>query len=85
MIKFLDLKYQYESIKDEIKPAITKVIEDAAFIKGKYVAQFEENFSEYLEVKNCIGVGNGTDALEIAILGGSIEETSDEGEDVEAE
>ena len=67
MIKFLDLKSQYDSIKDEIDEAIKNVINETAFIGGKYVAQFEEEFSSYQEAKHCIGVGNGTDALEIAI------------------
>jgi dTDP-4-amino-4,6-dideoxygalactose transaminase len=67
MIKFLDLQAQYLSIKSEIDAAIQSVIKDSAFIGGKYVAQFEENFSKYIGVNHCIGVGNGTDALEIAI------------------
>jgi len=67
MIKFLDLKEQYESIKDEIDSAIKQVISETEFIGGKYVAQFEEAFSKYQEAKYCIGVGNGTDALEIVI------------------
>lgn len=67
MIKFLDLKKQYNSIKDEIDEAIKNVINDTAFIGGKYVTKFEEEFAEFQQVKYCIGVGNGTDALEIAI------------------
>ena len=67
MIKFLDLQAQYLTIKTEIDNAIQDVIKDSAFIGGKYVAQFEENFSKYIGVNHCIGVGNGTDALEIAI------------------
>lgn len=67
MIKFLDLQKQYKGIKSEIDEAIKNVINEAAFIGGKYVAQFEEEFASYQEAKYCIGVGNGTDALEIAI------------------
>ena len=67
MIKFLDLYKQYESIKTEIDSAIQAVIKDSAFIGGKYVAAFEANFAEYQQARHCIGVGNGTDALEIAI------------------
>lgn len=67
MVKFLDLKSQYQSIKPEIDEAIQSVIENSAFIGGEYVAQFEDNFSNYVGVDYCIGVGNGTDALEIAI------------------
>ena len=67
MIKFLDLNKQYLSIKKDIDSAIESVISDSSFIGGKYVSQFEENFSSYHNSKYCIGVGNGTDALEIAI------------------
>ncbi len=67
MVKFLDLHHQYTTIKDDIDRAIAAVIHDAAFIHGKYARQFEEHFAAYLHVKHCIGVGNGTDALEIAI------------------
>ncbi|EDN65818.1 pleiotropic regulatory protein [Beggiatoa sp. PS] len=67
MIKFLDLYQQYESIQTEINKAIQSVIRDSAFVGGKYVAEFENNFAEYQQAAHCIGVGNGTDALEIAI------------------
>jgi len=67
MIKFLDLKKQYEDIKEEIDEAIKNVINETAFIGGKYVAKFEKEFATYQEAKYCIGVGNGTDALEIAL------------------
>ncbi len=67
MIKFLDLKKQYLEIKPEIDEAIFKVISDTAFVGGKYVSKFEENFAKYLGIKNAIGVGNGTDALEVAL------------------
>lgn len=69
MIKFLDLQAQYKTIKPEIDQAIKNVIEESAFIGGKYVAQFEKEFSAYVDAKYCVGVGNGTDALEIAIEG----------------
>ncbi|MEC9491684.1 DegT/DnrJ/EryC1/StrS family aminotransferase [Flexistipes sp.] len=67
MVKFLDLKSQYESIKDEIDEAIQNVLSETAFVGGKYVKQFEEEFARYHQAEYCIGVGNGTDALEIAI------------------
>ena len=67
MVKFLDLKAQYQSIKLEVDQVIQEVIESSAFIGGKYVSQFEESFSKYVEAAYCVGVGNGTDALEIAI------------------
>jgi len=67
MIKFLDLSKQYNDIKEEIDEAIKNVISETAFIGGKYVSKFEEEFANYQDSKYCIGVGNGTDALEIAI------------------
>lgn len=67
MIPFLDLKRQYDTIKAEIDEAIFSVIRDSAYIGGKYVKRFEAQFASYLEAKHCIGVGNGTDGLEIAL------------------
>jgi dTDP-4-amino-4,6-dideoxygalactose transaminase len=67
MIKFLDLSKQYNDLKEEIDEAIKNVISETAFIGGKYVTKFEKEFATYQEAKYCIGVGNGTDALEIAI------------------
>jgi len=67
VIKFLDLHRQYENIKPEIDAAIASVIKDSAFIGGKYVAAFEASFGQYQQVKYCVGVGNGTDAIQIAL------------------
>ena len=64
---FVDLKAQYFSIQEEIDQAISNVIQDSAFIGGKYAKVFEKNFADYIGVKYCIGVGNGTDALCIAL------------------
>ncbi|MGA1825061.1 MAG: DegT/DnrJ/EryC1/StrS family aminotransferase [bacterium] len=66
-VPFVDLKKQYESIKDEIDKAITKVISKTAFIGGPFVKSFEKAFAAFCNVKYCIGVGNGTDALFIAL------------------
>jgi dTDP-4-amino-4,6-dideoxygalactose transaminase len=67
MIAMVDLKYQYAMIKEEVDQAIQKVINDAAFIGSKYAKMFENEFASYLGAKNCVGVSNGTDALEISI------------------
>jgi dTDP-4-amino-4,6-dideoxygalactose transaminase len=67
MIKFLDLQAQYRSIKGEIDAAIAGVIEASAFVGGSFVPAFERDFAQYMGAPFCIGVGNGTDALEIAI------------------
>lgn len=67
MIKFLDLHTQYMSIKPEIDEAIARVIADTAFVGGRYVKQFESEFAAWLGVEHCLGVANGTDALEVAL------------------
>jgi dTDP-4-amino-4,6-dideoxygalactose transaminase len=66
-VPFVDLKAQYDSIKEEIRDALDRVILDSAFIGGKYLKSFEEDFADYMETKHCVGVGNGTDALFIAL------------------
>lgn len=67
MIEFLDLNKQYHSIKEEIDSAIMAVIHESAFISGKYVEIFEKEFATYQVADYCVGVANGTDAIEIAI------------------
>lgn len=66
-IPLVDLTAQYRSIKSEIDAAISAVIRDAVFIGGRYVDEFEGHFADYLNVRHCIGVGNGTDAIFIAL------------------
>ena len=66
-IPFVDLKAQYESIKEEIEVAISKVISQTAFIGGPFVKEFEEAFARYTSTAYCVGVANGTDALFIAL------------------
>jgi len=67
MIKFLDLHAQYLSIKSDIDDAIAKVLASSAFIGGPNVKEFEQAFADYLGAEFCIGVANGTDAIEIAL------------------
>ncbi len=64
-VPFVDLKAQYLSIKTEIDTAIFNVINETAFIGGKYVQEFELAFAEKYGVKHCISVANGTDSLYI--------------------
>jgi dTDP-4-amino-4,6-dideoxygalactose transaminase len=66
-IPFVDLKAQYKTIKNEIDEAIQSVIDETAFIKGKYVAQFEKEYADKYGVKHCIGVANGTDAIYVSL------------------
>ncbi|VBB43481.1 Pleiotropic regulatory protein [uncultured Paludibacter sp.] len=67
-IQMVDLKSQYEKIKTEINAGIQEVIDSAAFIKGGKVNVFQKNLEKYLGVKHVIPVGNGTDALQIALM-----------------
>ena len=66
-IPFVDLKAQYQSIKDEIDLAIENVISETAFIKGKYVQQFENDYKDIYNVNHVISCANGTDAIYIAL------------------
>lgn len=66
-IPFVDLKAQYQTIKPEIDAAIERVITSTSFIGGEDVKQFEKEFAAYCEAKDCVGVGNGTDALYLAL------------------
>ncbi|MFA6924361.1 MAG: DegT/DnrJ/EryC1/StrS family aminotransferase [Bacteroidales bacterium] len=66
-IPFVDLHTQYRTIKKEINVTINDVIKNSSFIKGKHVLDFEKEFAKKHNVKHCIGVGNGTDALYIVL------------------
>jgi len=73
-IPFVDLKSQYQSIKPEIDQAIAEVISKTAFIGGPFAESFEKKFAQFCNVKHCVGVGNGTDALSIALKASGIGE-----------
>ena len=65
----VDLQTQYVHIKQEIDAGIQEVIDSAAFIKGPKVATFQSHLEAYTGAKHVIPVGNGTDALQIALMG----------------
>lgn len=67
-IQMVDLRAQYESIKDEIDGAIQAVLNSTAFIKGPEVGMFEEELKQYSGVEHVVSCGNGTDALQIAMM-----------------
>lgn len=67
MIRFLDLAAQYASIQSEVDAAIAEVLRSASFVGGKHVQDFEREFAAFHAAEHCVGVGNGTDAIEIAI------------------
>jgi len=64
----VDLRGQYNKIQVEIDKAVIDVIRSSAFIKGPEVKALEEEMATYLEVKHVITCGNGTDALQIALM-----------------
>mgnify|MGYP000076617202 CR=1 FL=1 len=68
-IQMVDLKGQYNDIKDIVNPSIQEVIENTAFINGPKVHEFQGNLENYLDVKHVIPCANGTDALQIAMMG----------------
>ncbi len=62
-----DPKSSYLAHKDEIDQAVLRVMEGGWYILGKEVAAFEQEFADYLDVRAAVGVGNGTDALHLAL------------------
>ena len=67
-IQMVDLKSQYEKIKNEIDSGIQEVINTTAFINGPAVKEFQSDLEKYLNVKHVIPCANGTDALQIAMM-----------------
>jgi len=72
VIKFLDLKSQYLSIKNEIDCAIQNVLMDSVFTLGRYVESFEKNFAQLHNARYCVAVNSGTSALHAAMMALSI-------------
>ena len=67
IISLLNLKKQYEDIKDEIQDAISRVLDSSSYIMGEEVKAFEGEMAQYCGVKYAIGVASGTDALLLAL------------------
>lgn len=68
MIPFVDLQAQYREIKAEVDAAIGRVLESAAFVLGREVEAFEAAFAEYVGARYCVGVSNGTAAVQLALM-----------------
>jgi len=68
-IQMVDLKGQYENIKERVDSSIMNVIENTTFINGPEVHEFQKDLEKYLNVKHVIPCANGTDALQIAMMG----------------
>lgn len=65
----VDLKGQYEKIKEEVDESIMEVVNSTAYINGPQVHAFQKDLEDYLGVKHVIPCANGTDALQIAMMG----------------
>ncbi|MGC4102037.1 DegT/DnrJ/EryC1/StrS family aminotransferase [Ferruginibacter sp.] len=67
-LQMVDTKTQYHKIKTEVDAAVLNVLESSVFIGGKVVSTFAENLAKYHGSKHCITCGNGTDALQMAMM-----------------
>jgi len=74
IVPFVDLQAQYRAIKREVDEAIARVVESAAFILGREVEAFESAFAEYLGARFCVGVSNGTAAIQLAVMACGVRE-----------
>lgn len=74
MIPMVDLKGQYETLKDEIQAGLTETFNNAHFILGPNVQAFEKEAADYLGVKHAVSCASGTDALHLALLAAGIGE-----------
>jgi dTDP-4-amino-4,6-dideoxygalactose transaminase len=66
-VRFVDLNAQTAELAEEISAAMQGVVQSSAFIGGKQVREFEDAYADLLGVRHCVGVSNGTDALELAL------------------
>jgi dTDP-4-amino-4,6-dideoxygalactose transaminase len=71
-IPLVDLKIQHRQIAEEVSQGFARVMEDTSFILGKEVGEFEQQFALFTGVKHCIGVANGTDAIELIVRAAGI-------------
>lgn len=67
-MEFIDLKSQYDVLKEEINTNIQSVLNDGQYILGDFVTQLEKELSEYVGTKYCVSCANGTDALTLALM-----------------
>ncbi|MEW1954769.1 DegT/DnrJ/EryC1/StrS family aminotransferase [Terrabacter sp. NPDC080008] len=67
MIPLVDLSLQHQQIAEEVTEGFADVLTTGDFVGGKAVAAFEQEYAQFVGVRDCVGVGNGTDALEMAL------------------
>ncbi|MEG0409277.1 MAG: DegT/DnrJ/EryC1/StrS aminotransferase family protein [Bacilli bacterium] len=73
-MQFIDLKAQYEVLKDEINANIQNVLDSGQYMMGDFVKQLEKELAEYVGTKYCVSCANGTDALSLALMVWGIKE-----------
>jgi dTDP-4-amino-4,6-dideoxygalactose transaminase len=66
-VPLLDLVAQYHNLRDELLPAMERVMESAQFILGEELELFEDKFAAYCGADHCVGVSNGTEALHLTL------------------
>jgi len=71
-VPFLDIKSQHATLKEAISAGLQEVLDNTSFAGGPQVARFEENFARFCQCDHAVGVGSGTEALWIALLGMNI-------------
>jgi dTDP-4-amino-4,6-dideoxygalactose transaminase len=71
-VPYFDLKAQYAGMREEILSALDRVCQNASFILGEEVAQFEKEFAAYCEAKHCVALNSGTSALHVALLAAGV-------------
>ena len=67
-VPFLDLQAAYRELKSELDEAVNRVLSSGAYILGEELERFEDEFAVYCDARYCVGVGNGLDALHLALL-----------------
>ena len=71
-VPIIDLKANYNSMKGEIDMAMQNVLDDGAFVLGKYVEEFERNFAAFCGYEHSAAVNSGTAALQLALLAAGV-------------
>ena len=74
MILFLDLKAPYAELKEQLDAAYRRVMESGWYILGEEVEAFEAEFAEFCGARHCVGVGNGLEALQLALMAAGVGE-----------
>ena len=71
-VPFLDLKAQYETLREEVQTAINEVLESCAFCNGPAVKRFEQSFGEYVGAREVVCVNSGTSALHLSLIAAGV-------------